>query len=95
VYLFAVLTGAAVIGWTLWLACVRTENLPDDVASFLEARRPVAAGLVLLGVLSLACALAGLAWGGPLRWWEYLIADAAVLCGAMGALVIVAAPMRS
>ncbi len=93
VYLFAVLTLAALIGWAFWLARVRFENVPEDVLFFLEARGPFAATVAVLGLLSLACAWAGFAWGRPLRWWDYLIAGAAALCGAAGAFVIAAAQL--
>lgn len=91
VYLFAVLTLTALIGWASWLARVWFENVPEDIDLFLEACRPVAAAVALLGVLSLACAFAGLARRHPLRWWDYLIAGATALCGAVSAFVIVAA----
>jgi hypothetical protein len=94
VYLFAGLTPAAFIGWALWLARVRFENVREDVFFFLEACGPVAAAVALLGLLSLACACAGFVWGRPLRWWDYLIAGAAALCGAAGAFVIAAARLR-
>ncbi len=88
VYLFAGLTCAVLLAWALWFGHVWSENLPEDVPSFLAARRPVAAGVALLGVLPLACAVTGFAWGRSLRWWDYLIAGAAAVYGVAGALVI-------
>jgi hypothetical protein len=88
VYLFTALTVAALVAGCAWGMRVRVLNIPEESDSFREARLPVAAGVALFGVLPPVFALAGLAAGVRLCWWEYMLAGVSVACGAVGALAL-------
>ncbi len=91
VYLSASLAPAALVGLGGWLAWAWHWNTAENVASFRRFREAwalAAVGFCVLGALPLATALVGLMRGVRLRWWDFLVAGAAVLFGAGGILLM-------